>query len=148
MIAKEMVPNPEIVNILLLASDTLRNLLNNVATSNEMEIDEHVNALVALATGVSLEQETEVKQGNIDILFDNGRMVFTISRSDLTNSRNKGQFIYLVEFDLVQDIDKKGLNTAELLKRLSESGTILSTEVMFSRSVHLKISLLRTKCLS
>src|SRR5512136_2064818 len=48
---REMVPNPEIVNILLLASDTLRNLLNNVGASNEMPIEEHVNALVALTTG-------------------------------------------------------------------------------------------------
>ncbi len=126
---REMVPNPEIVNILLLASDTLRNLLNNVGASNDMDIDEHVNALIALTTGAVPEKKAEVQPDNIDILFDNGRMLFTVSGSDLKTSRNKGQFIYLAEFDLVQDIDKKGSNTAELLKRLSESGTILSTEV-------------------
>ena len=125
---REMVPNPEIVNILLLSSDTLRNLLNNVGTSNDMDIDEHVNALIALTTGSKPEQKTEVKQENIDLIFDNGRMVFTVSNSDLTNSRKKGQYIYLVEFDLVHDIDKKGLDTTELIKRLSESGTILATE--------------------
>ena len=126
---REMVPNPEIVNILLLASDTLRNLLNNVGASNDMAIDEHVNALIALTAGAGPEKKAEVASDNIDILFDNGRMVFTVSVSDLTTSRNKGQFIYLAEFDLVQDIDKKDSNTAELLKRLSESGTILATEV-------------------
>jgi two-component system, chemotaxis family, sensor kinase CheA len=126
---REMAPNPEIVNILLLASDTLRNLLNNVGASNEMPIEEHVNALIALTTGTVPEKKKEKKQENIDLIFDNGRMVFNIPASDLANSRKKGQFIYLAELDLVNDIEKKGLTAAELLKRLSESGTILSNEV-------------------
>ncbi len=126
---REMVPNSEIVNILLLASDTLRNLLDNVESSNGMDIDEHVNALIALTSNVMPEPVAEAQNKEIDIIFDDGRMVFTVSVSDLASSRKKGQFIYLAEFDLVGDIDKKGLNTAELLKRLSESGTVLSTEV-------------------
>ncbi|MBN1904124.1 MAG: chemotaxis protein CheW [Deltaproteobacteria bacterium] len=126
---REMVPNPEIVNILLLASDTLRNLLNNVGDSNEMPIEEHVNALVALTAGAAPEKKAEIKEKNIDLIFDNGRMVFTVSSSALNNSRKKGQYIYLAELDLVQDVEKKGLTAAEILKRLSESGTILSNEV-------------------
>ncbi len=126
---REMVPNSEIVNILLLASDTLRNLLNNVGASNEMDIEEHVNALIALTTNVMPAKEEAVPTENIDIVFDSGRMIFTVSGSDLTNARNKGQYIYLVEFDLVADIDKKDLDTNDLIKRISESGTIYSTEV-------------------
>ncbi len=126
---REMVPNPEIVNILLLASDTLRNLLNNVGASNEMPIEEHVNALVALTTGAVPEKKAIKTEQNINLIFDNGRMTFNISASDLANSRKKGQYIYLAELDLVQDVEKKGLTTMDLLKRLSESGTILSNEV-------------------
>jgi two-component system, chemotaxis family, sensor kinase CheA len=126
---REMVPNPEIVNILLLASDTLRNLLNNVGASNEMPIEEHVNALVALTTGAVPEKKAEKKEESINLVFDNGRMVFNISASDMANSKKKGQYIYLAELDLVQDVEKKGLTAAELLKRLSESGTILSNEI-------------------
>ncbi|MGD9159013.1 MAG: chemotaxis protein CheW [Desulfobacteraceae bacterium] len=127
---REMVPNSEIVNILLLASDTLRDLLDNVETSNEMDIDEHVNALIALTTNIIPEQQTAAVQNeNIDLVFDDGRMVFTVSGSELTNARNKGQFVYLAEIDLVHNIDKKGYSTNDLVKRLSESGTILHTEV-------------------
>ncbi|NLD35406.1 MAG: response regulator [Desulfatiglans sp.] len=126
---REMVPNPEIVNILLLASDTLRNLLNNVGASNEMPIEEHVNALIALTAVAVPEKKAEKKEQNIDLIFENGRMVFNVSSSDLNNSRKKGQYIYLAVLDLVQDVEKKGLTAAEILKRLSESGTILSNEV-------------------
>ena len=126
---REMVPNSEIVNILLLASDTLRNMLDNVEASNSMDIEEHVNALIALTTNVTEEEIEKERDENIDIIFDDGRMVFTISSADLSGSRKKGQFIYLVEFDLVQDVDKKDINTTELLKKLSESGTILSSKV-------------------
>ncbi|MBN2417829.1 MAG: chemotaxis protein CheW [Deltaproteobacteria bacterium] len=126
---REMVPNSEIINILLLASDTLRNLLDNVEDSNSMDIDDHVNALINLTTNAAPEQAVKKQDNNIDIIFDSGRMVFTVSASDLASSRKKGQFIYLAVFDLVEDVDKKGLRVTELIKRLSESGTILSTGV-------------------
>jgi chemotaxis protein histidine kinase CheA len=36
--SREMVPTPEIVNVLLMASDTLKALMNDVFTSNEVDI--------------------------------------------------------------------------------------------------------------
>ncbi|MGD9189840.1 MAG: Hpt domain-containing protein, partial [Desulfobacteraceae bacterium] len=46
--SREMVPTPAIVNVLLKASDALKELLNNVLNSNEMDISGHVSALQAI----------------------------------------------------------------------------------------------------
>ena len=54
--SREMVPNPEIVNVLLLASDAVRNLINDVFNSNEIDISEHIAALKSIIEG-SLQQE-------------------------------------------------------------------------------------------
>jgi len=47
---KEMVPTPEVVNILLLGFDRLREMINNPVASERMEIDDLVVALTGLAT--------------------------------------------------------------------------------------------------
>ncbi|MCF6185858.1 MAG: chemotaxis protein CheW [Desulfobulbaceae bacterium] len=49
--SEKLVPSPEIVNILLLASDELQQLIEDVANSNDVDITEHVNALNAIYEG-------------------------------------------------------------------------------------------------
>ncbi len=59
--SREMVPVPEIINILLLASDKLVELINNVTRSNEIDILQHIESLVSIANGMAVQQETGVK---------------------------------------------------------------------------------------
>ena len=125
---KEMVPNSEIVNILLLASDTLRNLLNNVEESNEMNISEHIDALISLSTNVLSNGEKKEISNHIDISLGNGRTVFTIPENEITKSRKNGQYIYLVEYDLIHDIHDKDISPLALLEKMEESGSILASK--------------------
>lgn len=53
----ELVPNPEIVNILLNAADTLNALLSDVGSSNDVDVSEHITALAGL-----LERPQEVSR--------------------------------------------------------------------------------------
>ena len=46
--SEKLVPTPDIINVLLMASDELQQLIENVETSNEVDITEHVNALNAI----------------------------------------------------------------------------------------------------
>ena len=49
--SRDMVPTPDIVNVLLSASDTLKALMDDVFTSNDVDISQHVTALQAIAEG-------------------------------------------------------------------------------------------------
>ena len=49
--SRDMIPTPEIVNVLLGASDTLKELMNDVFTSNDVDISRHIDALQAIAEG-------------------------------------------------------------------------------------------------
>ncbi|GAH73897.1 unnamed protein product, partial [marine sediment metagenome] len=66
---REMVPNPEMINILLLASDALRHLLGNTSTSNDIDISEHIEALTALTTSEPPDKEKEKVSRMVDISF-------------------------------------------------------------------------------
>jgi two-component system chemotaxis sensor kinase CheA len=49
--SRDMIPTPEIINILLTASDTLKELMNDVFTSNDVDISQHIENLQAVAEG-------------------------------------------------------------------------------------------------
>ncbi len=49
--SKKLVPTPEIVNVLLLSSDQLRTMIENVQSSNEEDISSNLNPLNAIADG-------------------------------------------------------------------------------------------------
>ena len=49
--SRQMVPTPEVVSILLLAFDKLRELIGNYRESNQADIGEFVRRLTALAAG-------------------------------------------------------------------------------------------------
>ena len=126
---REMIPNPEIVNILLLASDTLRNLLKNVGESNQMDISEHVEALGGLTSNLLPKQRKKDLSNHVDIFLENGRTLFTVSKTDISNARNKGYFIYVVEVDLIRDAHEKGMTPMDFLAKIQESGNVFDCKL-------------------
>ncbi|MDO9041385.1 MAG: chemotaxis protein CheW [Desulfocapsaceae bacterium] len=53
--SRKLVPNPEIVNILLQGSDKLEAMINNIHSSNDEDITEHLIPLNAIAEGTALQ---------------------------------------------------------------------------------------------
>lgn len=126
---REMVPNSEIINILLLASDALRNLINNADISNDIDISEHIEAMITLSANSLPEEEKLDLSNQIDISFPDGKAVFSVAQYDISNVRKKGNFIYLVEYDLIHDVHKKNKDPLELLKKMENSGIIMDCKV-------------------
>jgi len=126
---REMIPNPEIVNILLLASDTLRNLIQNADNSNEMDISEHVEALTAVTLSSPSGDEKDDVSSIVDVSFPDGKAVFSVAQSNISSARKKGNYIYLVEYDLIHDVHKKDRTPLDLLKKMEESGNIIDCKI-------------------
>lgn len=49
--SKKIIPNPEIINVLLLASDQLQNLIEDIQNSNDIDLTAHIEPLNAIAEG-------------------------------------------------------------------------------------------------
>jgi two-component system chemotaxis sensor kinase CheA len=49
--SEKLVPNPDIINVLLLAADELQHLIEDVANSNSVDISSHTAALNAIFEG-------------------------------------------------------------------------------------------------
>jgi two-component system chemotaxis sensor kinase CheA len=65
--SREMVPTPEIVNILLISFDKLKEMVNNPAFSNDEDIEEFVRALAGLTAETLPPEKKESVSGIVGI---------------------------------------------------------------------------------
>ncbi len=127
--SREMIPNTDIINIVLLAFDKLRELINNVDHCNEMDISEHSLALSNITTASLSEKEKESVSTMVDIRLPDGKVVFTIPEFDISQAIKGDKFIYLVEYDLIHDVQNKGKTPLEVLTAMQKSGIILECKI-------------------
>ena len=126
--SRELIPNPEIINILLMASDALRNLINDVEASNEADISEHVEALKSIAEA-SLPEETtgppveEVEERRPDL-----GEIFPHAGEMVSNTVEEGKNVYLVEMDLIRDLHMKHKPLPDFITELEQTGTIIDSK--------------------
>jgi len=128
---RELVPEPEVVNIVLLAFDKLRDLITNVAESNDAYIDDHVAALTE-ATSANLKGEEKASvDRRVEVRDGKGRVVFEVAEFDLLQNRKGGKNLYLLEFDLIHDVQRKNKTVFDILKGMDSTGVILDLKVDF-----------------
>jgi len=124
---REMIPTPEVISILLTAFDKLRELIAGHRESNQAEIGEFVDALTSLAAGsLPADRRNSLTEQVAMPLAGPGRRI-EISAFDLTQARRGGKCIYLIEYDLIHDVQRRGKTPWEVFRRLIQSGTILET---------------------
>ncbi len=128
---RELVPEPEVVNIVLLAFDKLRDLISNVAESNDAYIDDHVAALTAAASANLQGEEKASVDRMVEVRDRRGRVVFEVPEFDLLQNRKGGKNLYLLEFDLIHDVQRKSKTVFDLLKGMDSTGVILDLKVDF-----------------
>ncbi|MFO7713458.1 Hpt domain-containing protein, partial [Desulfosarcina sp.] len=164
--SRDMTPTPEIVNVLLMASDTLKSLMNDVFTSNEVDIAQHIVALQAIAQGKALpaavapelsppacpdpevdaqadppgHAETQNDPEMVLIAAADNRTHIRADRCVVEGLIDEGKYVYLARIDLVADVIEKGKHSNALIEEMEQTGTLIacSTPPDKVRSIELK----------
>ena len=130
---QQIAPNAEIINILLSASDTLKDLVNNVSNTNEIDISKHIKRLSSvdetLLHTADNKLDPDTTSNMIDISFPDGISVFTVPQNNIINAWNEGQYIYLFEIDKAYNESIKDKTPQNILEELQNSGSILATNL-------------------
>lgn len=136
--SREMVPNAEITNILLLASDALVDLINNITQSNDIDISTHIESLLSITTGVLSKKEEEVETDtealdvfpeSVLISFPDQMTGFEIKKDMISEGRKGGKNIYLIQFDLIRDIHTKNKTPSDIIDDMCSTGIILDKQI-------------------
>ena len=148
--SREMIPTPEIVNVLLKASDALKELMEDILNSNERDISTHVKALQqVLKSGKApaaaahaaepvtapqaAEKHPEPRPAAMDSNPGDAELTLSIfGGSALSLPAEKieplfaqSKFVYLVKLDVSADILGNGKNCRGLLLEMEQTGTII-----------------------
>ncbi len=132
--SREMIPNSEIVNILLMASDTLRDMINDVFTSNEIDISQHIQSLKMIAKGCPAENKNMTEPETIiEESMDTGSSqittIFAGIKDDVDKAIQDGKNVYLVHVDLIDDIQMKDKALVEFFEEMEQTGSILDAKI-------------------
>ncbi|MEO8658917.1 MAG: chemotaxis protein CheW [Bryobacteraceae bacterium] len=127
--SRQITPNSEMVSILLLAFDKLRELVDDYANSNQSEIAEFVTALTAVATSHLPESQRDLLSATVALETPTARRLIEVSAFDLDQARRGGKWIYLIRYDLFHDFDRRGKTPLSALRTLIKCGTILETAI-------------------
>jgi two-component system chemotaxis sensor kinase CheA len=119
--------HPDIINILLMGFDLLRDMVNNIDTLAQFDITPNVSALQDLVNQHSEESEKGSMYRSVTLSTPDNSMTFTILEVDYQAAKNENQFIYLIEYDLIHDLDHVGVSPVTLLKSLSGMGVVIDT---------------------
>ncbi|MGM0424886.1 MAG: chemotaxis protein CheW [Thermodesulfobacteriota bacterium] len=126
---QELVPSSEVVNIVLLAFDRLNELVENAQSSNQEDVQDHVQALLKLVAGeLPQEQQKDLEQ-KVPVQNRQGNTVFEISPVDIEQAQRGGKYLYVVEYDLIHDVQRKDKTPMQVIKNMSDSGEIVDLKV-------------------
>jgi two-component system chemotaxis sensor kinase CheA len=128
----EIVPESDVVNILLLAFDKLREMINNIDQSDEIDISEPLVSLAGLTAASLPADEKKSVTEMVNVSHPDGKVVFTVVEFDIVQSKQNGKTLYLIEYDLIHDVHKKGKTPMEILDVLKQSGIILESKIDFA----------------
>ncbi|MCK5671978.1 MAG: hybrid sensor histidine kinase/response regulator [Spirochaetales bacterium] len=129
--SREMVPTPEIINILLIAFDKLKEMVNNPQFSNDEDIEEFVRSLAGLTSETLPVEKKESVVNMVDIKLSDGRVIMHINEYDYNQTVSNNNYIYLVQYDLIKDLHDRNTSPLDFYRNLVGIGTIENTVTDF-----------------
>lgn len=119
--------SPEIINILLNSFDTLRSMINNPDEMNSVDISSQVGALQEIVDNSVTEKERGSFNRSARLADLSGTFSVNVPEIDVKAAEKDFQYIYLIEYDLLHDIEMVGKSSLMMLNSLSRMGIIVDT---------------------
>ncbi|MFW6388482.1 MAG: chemotaxis protein CheW, partial [Desulfohalobiaceae bacterium] len=104
-------------------------LVENVQSSNQEDVQDHIQVLQNLVAGELPQDPKKDLEQKLPVRNKQGNTVFEISRVDIDQVHRGGKYLYLVEYDLIHDVQRKDKSPMQVIKNMSDSGEIVDLKV-------------------
>lgn len=126
--SKELNPTAAVVDVLLRSVDALRGLLNGVSTSNEQDVSAYVSALKQVITGQTAPEVSASMQRSVSVGQAAAGM-FEVSEHLLNTQRRLGNQLFILDFDLIADVEERNKTPLSLIKDLLTLGEVVEARL-------------------
>ena len=130
---EELIPTPAIISTLLDATDLLGSMINEASTSNDVDISKYVAALQNAVSANVGEEEKPTLETNISLGTPQHSNLFEITEFELNSINKGGNNIYVLEYDLITDIEQQGKTPLAVIKELQQTGQLIDSKVDIAR---------------
>ncbi|HEX2957067.1 MAG TPA: chemotaxis protein CheW [Chitinispirillaceae bacterium] len=117
----------EIINVLLNSFDTLRSMINNPEEMESVNIDPQVQSLQEIVDCNLTGKEKGALDRQVKLTSIDDKISVNIPEIDLQTASKNFEYIYIIEYDLLHDLEKKGKSSLTILNSLSKMGVIVDT---------------------
>lgn len=131
---KKLIPRPAIVQGLLKSIDLLNDLINNPHEMDSIDISGCIQELNSCIDG---EAKTNSEEDKVNITNKAGKTVFSLDAEAIKNSENMekgGVNIYLLEYDLIQDIEHQGKTPVDVINDLMQLCFFIDSKVDYDNT--------------
>jgi len=122
---REIVPDTRAINRLLAGFDRLRGLMASAADSDQ----EDIAAMLADLSGLTAEhlspEQLAQAAATVPISLPDGEVVFREDELSLRQALTGGKNLYLVEYDLIHDVQARGKTPLDIINTMEASGLIV-----------------------
>ncbi len=130
---EELIPTPAIVSTMLDATDLLGSMIASASTSNDTDISANIEALQKAVSSNLDEEEKASLEHTVSVGDVNHADLFEVSKFDLNNILKGGNNLFILEYDLITDIEQQGKTPLEVIRELQQTGELVDSKVDISR---------------
>ncbi|MCJ8501954.1 hybrid sensor histidine kinase/response regulator [Desulfatitalea alkaliphila] len=160
---REIIPNPDIINVLLTAADALKALMNDILNSNDVDIADQLQALRAVlhahqeqveapsppakaAKAVKTKTEKpspsppeqdKKSDADLSLAFPDGRETLSVAQHLVADHLEQGKSVYLVCIDVAQHLRARNRSCSGLLEEMEQTGAIVGANFDLQPSAEL-----------
>jgi len=122
---KELVPTSEVVSKILEAFDRLKELIENASESNTMDIERWVKDLEHITKANLGDDEKDSVEEKVTVISPDDRIAFEVTKFDYTHAIKGNNILYILEYDLIHDVQKKDITPLDVIQLLDDIGVIV-----------------------
>ena len=129
---KELITTSPIINILLKGADLLKEMINKPENTDYIDVTPVLDSIKKILEGSLSKEEKKSAHENIDIKLPDGRVIFTVNKYDFERARKAergGTQIYLIEYDLIHDIERKDKTPWDVISELLQLSVFIDSKV-------------------
>jgi len=129
---KDIVATSPIVNTLLKGSDALSSMVNDPDTTDDIDIEPILANITNFLSDNLSEEEKKTQEEFIEICSKNGDIIFTVNKYEFDYAKDKdkgGNQVYLLEYDLIADIEQKGKTPWDVISELMQLTTFIDSKI-------------------
>ncbi|MCD4741672.1 MAG: chemotaxis protein CheA, partial [Desulfobacteraceae bacterium] len=129
---RELIPDPTKISVLLNGFDKLEEMLNKTEKSNDEDVSNHIEMLSNITKDSLDDDKLEEVSELVDIEFAENGLFTDISLYEIEKHIDDGKNLFIVEYDLINDIQLKDKNPLLVMQNIEKTGIIIDSKLDFA----------------